>query len=171
MSDAAVISGITFIPMGSRVIVEKDEFRSGFECKRCGESGKIDCVECSGTGKIRKVISSGGDKACPYCSGGKITCPECKGHGSILAIPETAKRRPITGIIRAIGPLVTKLTVDDIGERVLFAQFAGNEIPIDDPQTRKVKATIIILDENEVAVKIKGFISGLEGMKDFTLGS
>ena len=60
---------------------------------------------------------------------------EAKSSGGII-IPETAKEKPLEGLIRAAGPgkvndkgEVTALAVKE-GDRVLFGKYAGTEIKI-----------------------------------------
>jgi chaperonin GroES len=65
-----------------------------------------------------------------------------------IVLPETAKEKPQTGIIKAVGTeeeMVTDLAVDD---KVLFPKYAGNEIQIDGVK-------YIIMDEGDVLARLK----------------
>lgn len=66
-------------------------------------------------------------------------------HGR-LTIPETAKRRPTTGIIAAVGlDISADLT---IGTRVIYGQFAGTLV------TFKQRPAYRILGQDEVLARI-----------------
>src|SRR5262249_55411962 len=63
-----------------RVLVLIDQFKSGYECKRCAGSGKVPCSECIGG---RSAINP--EILCKFCHGEmKIDCPECNGKGGLL---------------------------------------------------------------------------------------
>jgi len=74
-----------------------------------------------------------------------------------LAIPDSAQDKPQEGIVVAVGPgrrphragdEVIPLAVK-VGDRILFGQYAGVEIVIDDQE-------VIILREDEILVIMKG---------------
>jgi chaperonin GroES len=65
-----------------------------------------------------------------------------------IVLPETAKEKPQTGIIKAVGTeeeMVTDLAVED---KVLFPKYAGNEIQIEGVK-------YIIMDEGDVLARLK----------------
>ena len=55
-----------------------------------------------------------------------------------IVLPDTAKEKPQEGIVEAVGggrvlDSGTKLTLElNVGDRVLYAKYAGNEFKIDD---------------------------------------
>lgn len=66
-----------------KIIVIMDQYKSGFECKTCG-----------GTGKIKSTVVVDAEKE----------CPECHGKGGLLVVPETAKSLPTLGTVVSLGP-------------------------------------------------------------------
>lgn len=72
--------------IGDKIWVLVDEFKSGYECPKCG-----------GKGKIASTIVEGIERECPDCLGKGVI----KGG---LTIPETAKSMPSTGVVVSMGP-------------------------------------------------------------------
>ena len=48
-----------------------------------------------------------------------------------IIIPDNAKEKPLSGIVRAVSPKVTEKGLVVIGDKVVFAKYAGTEITID----------------------------------------
>jgi len=111
-----------------KILVLIDKFRSGYECKRCNETGVIGLCACEleqrpGTNRLGGV--------CKICNGSYESlrgkeCPDCKGSGQTIIIPESTKSMPTSGKIVSRGP---KCTVREIGERVIFGAHTGYFIP------------------------------------------
>jgi co-chaperonin GroES (HSP10) len=153
----------------NQIIVELDEYKSGYECQLCGdkehrivkggEAGKtesvIACDNCAGKGRYLKGEVS---VRCTHCDGsGKITCPKCDGKGSQnIVIPEEQKGRPTSGVIRSCGECVRRYK---LGDRVLCPAYAGHGLTLTgyDVQSGKtVECIIQILLENDILAKIHG---------------
>jgi co-chaperonin GroES (HSP10) len=83
---------------------------------------------CQGSGLERGV-------PCRACRGkGKRLCPDCDGEGtpkSRLIVPEEAQRRPSTGTIVSVGPLVKEFHV---GDKVIYSNFAGSFVNLRNKQ-------------------------------------
>ena len=94
---------VTFAAFGDRVLIQEDDFKSGYECDAC-----------DGTGQSKLVPGA--------------RCPKCEGKGGLLAIPEVSQRRPTTGVIVSVGEKVTELRV---GQAVLYSSYAGHTIDLD----------------------------------------
>lgn len=83
----------------------------------------------------------------------KASEPEEKTAGGII-IPDTAKEKPMQGIIQAIGTGARSESGDRIafdvkvGDRVLFGRFAGTTVKIDGEE-------FIVLKENEIFAVIE----------------
>lgn len=136
-----------------KILILIDKFRSGYECKDCGETGIYINCECERLGTPGRKINGKFDKTCPYCNGddstrelrkGK-TCSSCKGTGSTLLMPENARAIPTSGVIVSIGPLCK---IREIGERVLFGAHTGYYLPF------KGNAKIRVMREDEPMCKI-----------------
>lgn len=84
---------------GDNIIILEDEFKSSYDCKKCGGKG----------------VNRFGAQ-----------CTECNGKGMLLEIPDIAKARPTSGRIMAKGPDVT---LYEIGERVAYSGYTGHLIP------------------------------------------
>lgn len=147
--------------LGSRVIVLEDRFRTGNECKTCDGLGHLDepCPQCEGD----RIVLSGPDNVemfCPTCRidgrpcGYKL-CPECKGKGALIIIPQSAERRPTSGIVMSKGEKVTKLKK---GDHVLYTNYVGTAINF------KQRTVIRILHEDDV-------MAIMYSVKEFNLGS
>ena len=48
-----------------------------------------------------------------------------------IIIPDNAKEKPLSGIVRAISPKVEEKGYVAIGDKVVFAKYAGTELSID----------------------------------------
>lgn len=154
----AVVGGVEFGPLGSRLIVEEDGFKSGYECSGCAGTGTAKCGACDGTGS-RGIEGSPTRRTCGECGGsGAVKCGECAGSGGLLAIPEESQRRPTTGIVRGVG---TECTLDiAAGDRVLYGVFAGFGIDLKG-------ITVRFLDQGEVIATVSKSINRLSTV-DFT---
>jgi co-chaperonin GroES (HSP10) len=120
---------------GSRLVVLEDEFKSGYECKDCDGKGHTDikCKQCKGTAYHKGKEENG---SCPDCevgtsdgrkSFGYELCATCKGQQARLIIPDSAKRRPLTGRVISAG---RKCTEFKVGDRVMFTNYTGTDFEI-----------------------------------------
>jgi len=48
-----------------------------------------------------------------------------------IIIPDNAKEKPLSGIVRAVSPKVTEKGLVAVGDKVVFAKYAGTEITLD----------------------------------------
>ena len=124
-----------FRAMGDRVIVLEDPYKSGYECDECDGVGHhgVTCPFCKGT-KFQK-----GDKEkgyCPDCnvgtlgvakSLGYVPCEKCRGNAGYLIVPDDAKRRPPTGVIKARGK---DCNLFDVGDRVMYTNYTGTDFEL-----------------------------------------
>jgi co-chaperonin GroES (HSP10) len=130
MADKFEIGPLKFSGFGDRVLIQEDDFVSGYECPDCGGSGKsklnvaITCKSCGGTG-----VYKGG-----------------------LIIPDESQRKPTTGTIVSTGPECKFLKV---GEAVLYSSYAGHTI---DLSRAGQKVVLRILHETEVLCLIEGHL-------------
>jgi RecJ-like exonuclease len=153
-------------PMGmeatfDRVLVVEDEFRSGYECDVCSQSGKVQCPECAGQGSYLKGTLS---IKCSACGGtGKVKCPDCNGIGVHLEIPEVAKRRPTTGLIVSIGNEVKQY---QRGDYAAYPNFCGEvwELSGIDHQGNESTIVLRMMKERELLCRVTGHLS-LKRMK------
>ena len=129
-----------------KIVVQLDPFKTGYECKKCGGSGKEPkiCNICQGEGKNRF------GEVCKTCEGDQSKflgqdCRECRGIGSLIVIPESAKTLPTSGRIVSTGPACVSRK---IGERVLFGAHTGYFLPF------KGNIKLRILREYEVMCMI-----------------
>jgi hypothetical protein len=91
---------ISLMAIEDKIIVLHDNYKSGYECKDCNETGFVTCTSCEGTGKNRF------DSNCTTCEGKKqLVCPVCKGQKLIIEIPQSARTLPTTGVVVSMGPL------------------------------------------------------------------
>jgi len=125
------VGEVGFAASGDRLVIEEDQFKSGYECKTCG-----------GTGKVTSKVVAGAVKK----------CPECDGKGGLIVVPDNAQRRPTTGIVRSAGELCK---VYKVGDGVLFSNFAGFAI---DLQRAGQPVCLRILHETEVLTKVRGHL-------------
>lgn len=121
--------------IGHRILVLEDEFKSGYECKDCGGSGHTDtkCPHCKGSGLWKNKEDNG---ACPDCevgtsdgrkSLGYMICPTCRGTSGSIIVPDTAKRRPCTGLVLSKGSEVTEF---EVGTRVMYTNYTGTDFEV-----------------------------------------
>lgn len=121
--------------IGHRILVLEDEFKSGYECRACSGTGHTNnvCKWCHGT-KMWKGKPDHGP--CPDCEVGTSDgrkslgfeiCPECKGRTGTIIIPDSAKRRPLTGKVLSVGAEVTEFKV---GTRVMYTNYTGTDFEI-----------------------------------------
>jgi co-chaperonin GroES (HSP10) len=129
--------------LGDRVLIQEDEFKSGYECNHCGGSGKANCGDCGGRGAY---LVKGVDRKCSQCVNGAVICPECNGKGGLLVAPETSQRRPTTGRIVSLGE---ECKVLKLGQSILYSNFSGYVIDLKPVVLR-------ILHESEVLCALEG---------------
>jgi len=147
---------LKFWALGDRILIQEDEFKSGYECQNCAGAGKHPCIECNGTGSYSL-------KKCSHCSGtGKVVCTECQGKGGLLVAPETSQRRPTTGVIVSLGPDCKYL---QLGDSVLYSNFAGYVV---DLNRAGRPVTLRILHETEILCALEGQLDlrGLRGKSE-----
>lgn len=92
------VGKLSFEAFGDRILVQEDDFKSGYECRTCGGTG------------ISPLNPN-------------MRCKDCEGNGATIIIPDIGQRRPTTGRIVSIGPEVRHLRV---GQSVMFSNFAGH---------------------------------------------
>lgn len=154
------VAGVSFWAKGDRVIVIEDPFKSGYECKTCGGSGKLDCADCD-NGKSR----NNQEITCKTCSGTrKFTCEDCKGKGALIILPQKSMRRPTTGTIMSCGAMVgfklvgekyQKMESYAVGERVMYGSFAGHTC---DLEWQGKEIIVRILHDSELLCKVEGHL-------------
>lgn len=142
------VGEVGFTAWEDRMIIEEDEFRSGYECPTCDKRGVIVCPSCGGTGHSAVVKEA----KCSLCNmTGEVSCPTCQGKGEFLVVPQQSERRPTTGTIVSTGPKVREL---QRGERVLYADYTGQLLEL--PQDGKRPVVLRILRECEILCKLSG---------------
>jgi co-chaperonin GroES (HSP10) len=156
---SAQIGDNILTPFADRIVVEEDKFRSGYECLNCDGEGTVDCKRCAGTGTIA-------GSRCVFCTNGQTVCPTCQGKGATVVIPETAKRRVTTGIVRAIGPKIQNRSL--VGQRILYSNFAGNHMELIAENNKKI--LICILNESEMILRLDKTLKATDSTADFTTG-
>lgn len=65
-----------------------------------------------------------------------------------IVLPDSVKEKPQQGLIEAIGTEDEMVTDLEVGDRVLFAKYTGNEITIDGED-------YIIMEEGDVLARLK----------------
>jgi hypothetical protein len=149
-----------------RVLVLEDEFRSGYECDSCNQTGKAVCANCGGQGRTELILQQGTvAKKCSHCNGdGKVSCPDCNGKGMLLEIPDVAKRRPTTGQIVSVGAEVRGY---QLHESVAYPNFCGEVWDLSGIDTEGIERTVVlrIMKEREILCKVTGQLS-LRRMKN-----
>ncbi len=48
-----------------------------------------------------------------------------------IIIPDNAKEKPLSGIVRAISPKISEKGLVSVGDKVVFAKYAGTELTLD----------------------------------------
>lgn len=125
------VGEVGFAASGDRLVIEEDQFKSGYECKDCGGSGRVASTVAGGKPKV---------------------CPACDGKGGLLVVAEVSQRRPTTGIVRSAGEACK---IYKVGDGVLFSNFAGFAIDLDRMGS---KVCLRILHETEVLTKVRGHL-------------
>jgi len=74
--------GIQLEAVEDKIIVMMDSYKSGYECKECG-----------GTGKVKSTFVEGAERECEACNG----------KGATLVIPEISKSLPTLGTVMSVG--------------------------------------------------------------------
>lgn len=120
----------TFEALHEKILVSIDIFKSGYECK-----------ECKGTGKIETKIGR---------EAGFIDCASCNGRGALLVLPENSKNLPTTGVVVSMGRIAKEKADYKIGDRILFGAYAGTMIPT------KVGLMFKYMDWNLGVLRIEG---------------
>lgn len=156
-SNLLKMGGLSLEAHADRLIVVRDEFRSGYECATCTGRGVVACENCKGTGV--SVVAA--NARCSRCKGGKtVICPECEGkqvmEGGIV-VPDSSKREVTTGTIVSVGPEVTKFKR---GDSILFTSFTGHELDLNayELDGTEVKVAIVIMRESEPLAKVSGHL-------------
>lgn len=90
----------------NKIIVKVDQYKSGYECKECG-----------GSGKIKSTVVEGSFR----------DCDKCEGKGATLHIPDNVKSLPSTGVIMSMGPLCQS---SFLKKEMKEAQTAQNKIDV-----------------------------------------
>jgi len=125
-------------PIHDRVLILIDPIKTHYDCKDCLGKGHTDeiCPNCNGTKLEPRHSKDSEPEACRDCTfSGEVTrtygyriCPVCKGRKGIIAIPENALKRPLTGKIISIGQ---KVEYFKVGNHVIFTTFTGTEFEIE----------------------------------------
>ena len=148
------VGTLTFWALGDRVLIEEDQFRSGYECTTCGGSGQLHCAACDGKGTRQAVPGDGPFKKCSDCDGkGSGVCSECHGKGGLIVTPETSQRRPTSGTVVSAG---VKCEFLKEGDSVLFSNFAGFVV---DLARAGSPVTLRILHETEILAGMDGHLT------------
>jgi co-chaperonin GroES (HSP10) len=150
---------LKFWALGDRLLIQEDEFRSGYECAQCGGRGTNPCSNCNGT----QITATG--KKCGICADtdGNLTCPTCQGKGGIIIVPDTSKNRPTSGQVVSVGAKVHTLKP---GDSVLYSNFAGHVVDLKMATGHTV--TLRILHETEILAGMEGqlTLSNLKGKSE-----
>lgn len=150
------LGGVKFAAFGDRLLIVEDEFKSGYDCKRCAGRGTISCDQCGGKGHYTRIAATSENEApyeikCSFCSGqGTLKCAECDGKGALLVVPETSQRRPSTGRVVSVGD-DPKCRYFHEGDNVLYSNFAGHAMEVGE-------VTIRILHAGEILAQVKGHL-------------
>lgn len=148
MENKFILEDLAFAAFGDRILIQEDEFRSGYECPTCNGHGEVKCSNCHGKGKVGER-----EFKCTHCNGGGSTqCAECHGKGGMLVVPEIVQRKPTTGKIVSIGEDVKSLKV---GQSVLYSSYAGHTVDLD---RAGHKVVLRILHEPEVLCLVEGHL-------------
>jgi hypothetical protein len=143
---------VGFEAMWDKILVLEDRFRSGYECDRCDETGKVKCTSCDdGHSRLNKDI------LCKDCVGVLLMiCPDCAGKGVLLEIPQTAQRRPTTGRIVSRGTDVSPQL--KLGDSVMYPSFCGEVMDLkgSDDQGREISIVVRMLKDKEIIARVSG---------------
>lgn len=141
-------------PIGLRILILEDPFKSRYECKTCKGKGHTNetCPQCLGKKYIASKLD-GEESTCPSCTFrgerniayGKVFCPDCNGSGGILIIPDDSKKPPTTGTVLAVGDGVLQFKP---GDRVLYSNYTGSKFEMDG-------CTIRLCMEHEVYCEVR----------------
>lgn len=145
------VGSLKFWALADRLLIEEDQFKSGYECITCGGRGKLKCSDCQGSGE--RSIEGGPTKKCSACSEGTVVCHSCKGKGGLIVTPETAERRPTSGTVVSVGPDCKYVKV---GDSVLFSNFAGYLVELNRAGS---KVALRILHETELLAGMEGHLT------------
>jgi co-chaperonin GroES (HSP10) len=150
------VGELSFWALGDRVLIEEDQFRSGYECEQCSGLGKVPCLDCEG------IQTKSNGKKCSICDEGRVRCPSCNGKGGLIVTPETAQRRPTSGVVVSAGQDCKTLKP---GDTVLFSNFAGYLV---DLNRAGQPIAIRILHESEILAGMDGHLtlSNLRGKSE-----
>jgi len=161
-SNVVQLGAVGLEALTDRIIVLHDDYRSGYECKRCMERdvrnnvSVIKCENCGGTGKSVVVK----DGKCSVCEGvGLIPCPECKGKGGLIASSDQDKdKRPTTGTVCSIGETEKRVKV---GDRVMFPSYVGHGFDLSavDIHGNDVKAVLTMMRYEDLLCKLHGVLA------------
>lgn len=148
--------GVSMEAVADKIMILVDSYKSGYECKECG-----------GTGRIKSSIVEGATSQ----------CADCKGKGVTLVIPDNAKSMPSTGVIVSMGPDTKFMKIKEdlkecksfyepdqvkehedklaqmpiqVGARVCFGVHVGTKIPL------KGNIILVVMRENEPLCRIFG---------------
>ncbi len=152
------VDTVKFGALGDRVLIEEDQFKSGYDCTVCSGTGSVLCADCAGRGiHTRTRPSEDGEvevtTRCNQCGGAKkVPCTVCKGKGALLVVPDTAQRRPSTGTIVSAGRGCTYLKE---GQKVVYSNFSGHTL---DLERAGVPVVLRILHESEVLAAVDGHL-------------
>lgn len=152
-----------------KIVVLEDRFTTGNECRACGGSGESKklCTLCGGRGE--ESSGDGYSTPCRVCKGSSfLPCADCNGEGypkHVILTPEIAMRRPSTGTVVSVGPLVGVRVMEwedsngspvqieygssyNVGDRIIYSNFAGVAIAL------KQKTVIRIMRSHEILAKL-----------------
>lgn len=73
--------------------------------------------------------------------------PETK-TASGLYIPDTAKEKPQQGVVEAVGQEDQMTSGLQVGDRVLFAKYSGNEVSVDG-------ADLLLMEETDILARFR----------------
>lgn len=152
--------GVKGRPKRDDVVILQDRYRDELQCRKCSGKGysNVECRSCQGRGKLHTIA---GHPDCADCrssdfdspalpkSTGKLPCNECRGTGQStagvtgLVSTTSGAEQPSTGVIKAVGRLVTEYS---IGQRVLYSKFAGVPYECEGRVWRVMKQTYPIME-------------------------
>jgi hypothetical protein len=143
---------VGFEAMWDKILVLEDRFRSGYECEKCEETGKLPCMSCdNGHSRVNTEIT------CKDCNGTlHIACSDCGGKGVLLEIPQSSQRRPTTGRIVSCGSDVSPQLKR--GDSVMYPSFCGEVMDLkgSDEQGREISIVVRMLKDKEIIARVTG---------------